>query len=131
MENELIIATFIPKMYEDTIDKSARDIPDTINLGFYRFYGIYDSLGNQLGFIKYHIMSLSPEIEIDRIKIEETYREKGYGTFLLKESLTDLISDYPDKKNITVCSSPRAISFYIKNDFTPYFGDNNLKKELK
>lgn len=50
---------------------------------------------------------------------------------LMGQSLIDLVTDFPHIESVTVCSSALAIPFYIKNDFTSYFGDNNLIKKLQ
>ncbi len=84
-----------------------------------------------IGYIKYHILFDSPTFEIDRIEVEPFYRDKGYGTMLMKQSLFDLIADFPYLENVSVCSTTDAIPFYRKNDFMPYFGDNNLMKILQ
>lgn len=42
---------------------------------------------------------------------------------LMKQSLLDLITDFPFIESVNVCSTADAILLYRKNDFMPYFGD--------
>jgi len=134
LDQKITMKTFIPEIYMDRIDRSgepSKNIPDRDKnaKGVYRFYGIcIDS--NQIGYVKYHILSDSPTINIDRIEIDPAYQSKGYGSVLIKHSLIDLVADFPHIKSVIVCSSALAIPFYIKNDFRPYFGDNNLIKSI-
>lgn len=134
LDQRITMKTFIPEIYKDRIDKNSeqqKNIPDRDQnaKGVYRFYGIcIDS--SQIGYVKYHILSDSPTINIDRIEIDPSYQSKGYGSLLMKHSLIDLVTDFPHIRSVIVCSSALAIPFYVKNDFTPYFGDNNLIKTL-
>lgn len=123
---EIIVKTFVPDIYMDRIDKNNKDsnnIPDSDSkaTGIYRFYGIFVGSEQKIGYIKYHIKFNESEIKIDSI---------GYGTMLMKQSLFDLVNDFPYIESVSVCSSSFAIPFYIKNGFKPYFGDNNLIKTL-
>lgn len=134
LDNKVAIKNFVPKIYKDRIDDT-KEISDSDNAknknGFYRFYGIFIGTNQMIGYIKYHILFNSHTIEIDRIETDSLYRSKGYGTMLMKQSLIDLITDFPFIESVSVCSTTDAIPFYRKNDFMPYFGDNNLMKKLR
>lgn len=126
------IKPYIPELYHDQIGltENLKDIDDSINSGVYRFYGLFLEANQQVGYIKYHIPLESLTLEIERIKIDLNYRRKGYGTLLLRESIIDILKDYPKLKAINVCSTAEAIPFYQKNSFTPYFGENNLTRKI-
>lgn len=133
---EIIVKTFVPDTYIDRIDKNNEGSNNIFDLdskptGIYRFYGIFVDSKHKVGYIKYHILYDSSTIEIDWFKTDDSYQRAGYGTILLKQSLTDLVKDFPHIKEVIVCSTAYAIPFYIKNDFKPYLGDNNLIKTLE
>ena len=135
-DKEFIVKTFIPDIYMDSIDKgdkNPKDIPDSDSkiTGVYRFYGIYVGFEHKVGYIKYHILFNSSTIEIDRIEVSNSYRDEGYGTMLMSQSLADLVNDFPHIESVSVCSTASAIRFYIKNDFKPFCGDNNLVRTLQ
>lgn len=136
LNNEVSVKNFIPEIYTDRIYETKENIKeisdsDSSKNGIYRFYGIFRAENQMVGYIKYHILFNSPTIEIDRIEVDSLYRSREYGTMLMKQSLLDLITDFPFIENVNVCSTTDAIPFYRKNNFTPYFGDNNLTKILQ
>lgn len=136
LDDKVAIKNFVPEIYTDRIyetKENKKEISDSdyAKNGIYRFYGIFSETNQMVGYIKYHILFNSPTIEIDRIEIDPLYRGKGYGTALMNQSLLDLTTDFPFIGSINVCSTTNAIPFYRKNDFIPYFGDNNLMRILR
>lgn len=136
LDNKVAIKNFFPEIYTDRIyetKENKKEISDSdyTKNGIYRFYGIFMETNQMVGYIKYHILFNSPTIEIDRIEVDSLYRGKEYGTVLIKQSLLDIITDFPFIESVNVCSTADAIAFYRKNDFMPYFGDNNLMKILR
>lgn len=137
LDNKVAIKNFVPEIYAGRIyetKENKREISDsdyTTRNGIYRFYGIFMETNQMVGYIKYHILFNSPTIEIDRIEVNSLYRGKEYGSMLMKQSLLDLVTDFSFIESVNVCSTAEAIPFYIKNDFIPYFGDNNLMKILR
>lgn len=134
LDNKVAMKNFVPEIYTNRIDDT-KEISDSdyakYKNGIYRFYGIFTETNKMIGYIKYHILFNSPTIEIDRIEVDSLYQGKEYGTMLMKHSLLDLIADFPFIESVSVCSTTEAIPFYRKNDFMPYFGDNNLMKNLR
>lgn len=136
LDNKAVIKNFVPKVYSDRIyktEKNRKEIADSdsTKTGIYRFYGIFMETNQMIGYVKYHILFDSPTIEIDRIEVDSLYRDKGYGTMLMRQSLCYLVNDFPHIKKVIVCSTASATPFYEKNQFVPYFGDNNLEKTLQ
>lgn len=136
LDKKISLKNFVPEIYTDRIYKTKENMKeiadsDSIRKGVYRFYGIFTKTNQRIGYVKYHILFDSPTIEIDRIEVDPLYQNKGYGTVLLQQSLYDLITDFSQVKSIIVCSTSFGISFYEKNGFIPYFGDNNLMKILQ
>lgn len=132
MKKNVLIHSFIPEDLKDrmlgTIDE--KNIPNMQQTGFYRYYGIYVD-GVQIGEALYTIEFNKAIFSLDKIEIDSKYRDCGYGSILLDESIQDLIRDIDYLQRVTVCSLPGAIKFYLNNDFEPYFGDNNLTKKVR
>ena len=128
-DNQLLIQTYIPDLYNDRKTEDGKNIFNSFNDGIYRFYRIVLS-DLPIGYIKYSITLNNPLFTIDTIKIDCAFRNKKYGTLLLNESLKDVIKDFPYLEKVIVCSSPNAINFYHQNHFESYFGENNLIKNL-
>lgn len=136
LNNNVAIKNFVPEIYTDRMYETKENIQeisdsDSAKNGIYRFYGIFMETNQMVGYVKYHIFFDSPTIEIDRIEVDSLYQGRGYGTMLMKQSLLDLITDFPYIESVNVCSTASAIRFYRKNDFMPYFGDNNLMKIVR
>lgn len=129
MERKISVCNFIPEDLKDRMINSldGKSIPNMQKTGFYRYYGIYlDEL--QIGEALFTIEFNSATFSLDKIEIDSNYRDKGYGSILLSRSLQDLLEDIKYIERVNVCSLPGAISFYLKNGFKSYFGDNNLMK---
>lgn len=94
LDNKAVIKNFVPKVYSDRIyktEKNRKEVADSDSTkkGIYRFYGIFIGTNQMIGYVKYHILFDSPTIEIDRIEVDSLYRDKGYGTMLMGQSLCD------------------------------------------
>lgn len=132
MEKKVLVCTFIPKDLEYRMEgrTDSKNIPNMQKTGFFRYYGIYVD-GKQIGEALYSIEFNNSIFSLDRIEIDSKYREEGYGTILLEESIQDLVNDIDYLQRVNVCSLPVAIKFYLNNGFEPYFGDNNLKRNVR
>jgi GrpB-like predicted nucleotidyltransferase (UPF0157 family)/N-acetylglutamate synthase-like GNAT family acetyltransferase len=58
--------------------------------------------------------------------IDELYQKRGCGTYLL--SLVEKWIQYQGRSFIHVHANPRALSFYKKSGYTPYFFDEKKEK---
>lgn len=132
MEKNILVHSFIPEDLKDRmlgiVDE--KNIPNMQKTGFYRYYGIYLD-GVQIGETLYTIEFGKAIFSLDKIEIDSKYRDCGYGSILLDESIRDLIGDIDYLQRVNVCSLPGAIKFYLNNGFEPYFGDNNLTKKVR
>ena len=129
-ENVSVIC-YVPAIFEGRLKKlgCTKNISSNRKDTIYRFYGI-KMQQSLIGYVKFSISTFETQGEIDTIAIEPNCLRKGQGSILLETSLCDIIADFPLLEKIIVTSTPSAIPFYIKNGFTPYFGDNNLERKL-
>lgn len=135
MNDDYYIDTYVPKNYaKDVIGRGSSNPSDLVGYyknEIYRFYGLFSKYsGKMIGSIKYSIQDNDTSFSIEALDIDINYRRKKYGSILLSATLKDILKDFPHLKRVTVCSMPGAIPFYEKHHFTPYFGDNNLERNL-
>ena len=135
INDDYYIETYVPENYaRDVLDggsKNPCDLAGYCKNEIYRFYGLFKADSKEMiGSIKYSVQDNNTSFSIESFDIDIKYRRKKYGSILLSETLKNILKDFPYLKRVTVCSMPGAISFYEKHHFTPYFGDNNLERNL-
>lgn len=129
IDDNFYIENYVPKNYaRDAIGEcnaNPCDIAGYYKNEIYRFYGLFRADSKEMiGSIKYSIQDDDTSFSIEALDIDINYRRKKYGSILLSETLKNVLKDFPHLKRVTVCSMPGAIPF------TPYFGDNNLERNL-
>lgn len=129
-ENVSVIC-YVPTIFFDRVEKlmDTKNISSSWEHTIYRFYGIKQGQ-NLIGYVKFSISIFERQVEIDTINIDSNNQRKGLGSILLETSLSDIVTDFPYLEKMIVTSTSDAIPFYLANDFTPYFGDNNLERKL-
>lgn len=132
INDNLLVASYVPDDYMDRMEgRTDLNIPDSINLGVYRFYGLFNPDNEVVGFVYFHIPDEGAEATIPKMEVDADYRDKGFGSILLRIALEDVTQDFSHIKSVNVCSTIEAIPFYERNSFIPFFGDNNLVRMLR
>lgn len=111
-------------------DDGEPDILDMNKTGIYRSYGAFLNDGECAGFVTYHISFDDDTAILTWFDVISQFRNRGWGTELLKFSIEDIKRDFPRLRQIRVMSTPEAIPFYKRQEFVPFCGENNLKRSL-
>lgn len=131
VNDNLVVASYVPDDYTDRMGgRTDLNIPDSINIGVYRYYGLFIERDENVGFVYFHIPDNGEVMTIPKMEVDVDYRDKGFGSILLRVALEDVTLDFSHIKSVNVCSTIEAIPFYERNDFIPFFGDNNLVRML-
>lgn len=111
-------------------DDDGPDVFDMNKTGIYRSYGAFLNDDECAGFVTYHISFDGDTAILTWFDVVSRFRNRGWGTELLKFSIEDIKRDFPHLRQVRVMSTPKAIPFYKRQKFVPFCGDNNLKRSL-